>query len=244
MDNYSLENKIALVTGGAGGIGGATVKKLSRAGADVVIHYRSNEASAKKLCLEIPGNPSIVRADISDMEQVAAMGEYIREKYGRLDILVNNAAIIRRSPSWDGHSIDDWRGVFDVNVIGTWQVIKRMAPLLTDGGAIVNVSSIYGVWGSASEIAYSLSKASVIKMTEILAKELAPRIRVNAVIPGNTLTKMTPDDEKTKRIESDTLLKRSAKPEEIADSILFLSASSSSYITGNSLFVDGGYHLK
>lgn len=244
MDNYFLKNKVALVTGGAGGIGRATVKKLSEAGADVVIHYHTAQEGAEALCREISGNPGVVRADISNVEHVTSMCEYIREKYGHIDILVNNAAVIKRSYSWDDHSEEDWHTVFDVNVIGVWQVIKQMMPLFSDGGAIVNVSSIYGVWGSASEIAYSLSKASIIQMTEILAKELAPRIRVNTVIPGSTLTKMVPDSEKLRRIESATLLKRSAKPEEIADSILFLSSPCSSYITGNSLFVDGGYHIK
>lgn len=241
-----LRNKVVLITGGSRGIGRAATIKFADHGAFVIINYKENDTEAiRTKHLSKEGFVDMYKADISKEEDVSLMMKYIQERYGRIDILVNNAGIIHRSDNWRSMCLSDWNDTLNTNVTGSWIVSKNAYPLMEEiGGSIINISSIYGICGVASELAYSCSKAMIIAFTEALAKELAPKIRVNAITPGNTITDMVPEQSILSSIEEKTVLRRSANANEIADAVLYLASDNSSYVTGCILTVDGGYHLK
>ena len=168
------------------------------------------------------------------------------KRFGRIDILVNNAGAIGERGWKTG--IEAWYTTLDINLTSVWLMIKEVAPFMEQqgGGSIVNLTSTVGLLGVAPILAYSCAKGGLVSMTKAFAKELAPKIRVNAVAPSNVMTDMTqsagPDLIEFFRIE--TPLKRIATPEELAKAILFLASDDASYITGDVLVVDGGYSLK
>lgn len=238
-----LKDKIILITGAARGIGNTTVKKCLLEGAHVILNYRNdikNDFSASYL---EDKRLHLVKADVASSVEVEKMMKEIKQVYGRLDGIVNNAGIISRTPDWRTIPNEDWEDIMNTNLKGAWNVIRYSEELLKMGGSIVNISSIYGLFPEADELTYSISKAGINALTLALAKKLAPDIRVNAIAPGNTLTSMVPDIDSLLEIENKTLLKRSAQPEEIANSIIFLLSDNSSYVTGNIITVDGGYHV-
>lgn len=239
-----LENKIILITGASGGIGQMTVKRCLAEGAQVIANYRTRNkiitAWEKRFDTE---RILTFQADVSLEEQVLQMMKAVKEKFGHLDGIVNNAGIITRTFDWKDISIEDWHQNFDTNLIGTWNVIRYGTDLMKTGGSIVNISSIYGLFPESDALSYSISKASVDALTQVLAKKLAPQIRVNAIAPGNTLTHMVPDTQTRIGIEEKTLLKRSAVPKEIANTIIYLLSDLSTYVTGTIMPVDGGYHV-
>ena len=239
-----LENKIILITGGSRGIGKAVAEKCLKEGAKVVIDYKNSCEKIEMLVKEY-GEDKIItyKADVSNADDIKQMVTYVKEVFGHLDGIVNNAGIITRTYDWKNISLQDWNTNIGTNLIGSWNVIRFGVDIMEKGGSIVNVSSIYGMFPEADELTYSISKAGVEAMTQALAKKLAPNIRVNAIAPGNTLTEMIPDSEKLHQIEEKTLLKRSAKPNEIANTIVYLLSEQSSYITGCIIQVDGGYHV-
>lgn len=242
MVDGCFANKIVLVTGASRGIGREIAKQMADSGAIVIANYCCNEKAARTLC---KNNIEIFKADVSNELEVKRMISSIKTRYGRIDVLINNAGVIYRSENWYSMSIEQWKRTIDVNATGMWIITKEVYPLMSSvGGAIINVSSIYGMSGIASELAYSCSKSMVICMTQALAKELAPNIRVNAVCPGNTVTDMIPSKKIKIEIEKKTPLQRSALAKEIAKAVLMLAADDSSYITGAILPVDGGYNLK
>jgi len=252
-----LKGKIALVTGGATGIGRATVLALAEAGAaGIAINYRSAEKEAEKLAAEVKkagAEALCVRADVKSEEEVGRMVRDVEARFRRLDVLVNNAGVTRWVPVKDLTSLTDevWDDILDVNLKGAFRCVRAAAPLLEKtGGMVVNVASISGVLAPAtmSSLAYGTAKAALIYLTRGLAVALAPKIRVNAVAPAFT---DTPWMEKHYGADYDAVmakaganypLGRVATPENIAAAILGL-VTGGDFVTGQTLIVDGGLSL-
>jgi 3-oxoacyl-[acyl-carrier protein] reductase len=234
----SLEGKTALVTGGSRGIGRAIALELGRAGASVVVGYRSGREEAEAVASEVGGRA--VEADVSDPASARALVE----EAGDLDVLVNNAGVTR-----DGllarMSDDDWRTVIDTNLASCFYTCRAVTrPLMKKrAGSIVNVSSIVGVHGNWGQTNYAASKAGIIGFTKSLAKELGSRnVRANVVAPGYVTTRLTevlPEDA-TKAMLDNTALGRLGEPADIAGAVRFLSSDEAAFITGVVLLVDGG----
>ena len=234
----SLEGRLALVTGASRGIGRAIAAELARAGASVVVGYRSGAEEAEALATEIGGRA--VQADVADPEQAARLVE----EAGDLDILVNNAGLTR-----DGlilrMSDEDWRRVLGTNLGGVFHTCRAAARgmMKKRRGAIVNLTSVVGLHGNFGQTNYAASKAGVVGFTKSLAKEMASRgVRANAVAPGyiqTALTEVLPD-EVQQAILANTPLGRLGTPEDVAGAVRFLCSDESSFVTGEVLLVDGG----
>ena len=238
-----LEGKIAIVTGASRGIGEAIVKKLAAEGATVVACARSIESCE--------GAAMCQKVDVSDSAQVDACVKATIEKFGRVDIMVNNAGITK-----DGLLMrmtdDDWDKVIDINLKGTFLFSRAVArPMMKNkaadgtpcGGSIINITSVVGITGNAGQANYTASKGGVISLTKTVAKELGSRnIRCNAIAPGFIESKMTdvlPDE--VKKAYKDTIpLKRFGKVEDIANAVAWLAGDESSYVTGQIISVNGG----
>ena len=222
---------------------------LARAGADVVVNYNRSEAEARATAREIAarGVESVaIRADVARPKQVEVMFRATQKRFGRLDLLVNNAGIFFPA-SWDKLSEKDWDRILGVNLKGAFFCAQAAARLMlggktgrrTSGGQIINISSLGGLQAWPGYMHYCASKAALIMLTRCLAKALAPRIRVNSVAPGTILF---PDEERDPQIEKiigATPLKKPGRPEDIAEMVLFL-ATSAEYVTGQVFAVDGG----
>ena len=239
--------KTAIVTGGAGGIGEAVVKRLCREGYSVAIVYRTSEEKALALssALIYEGFDAYpVKADVRDPNKVNAAAERIRRMNGRIDLLVNNAGLARRQLLQDV-SNEDWADVTGVNLSGTFYFCRAVLPgmLAAHRGRIVNVASMWGQVGASMEVAYSAAKAGVIGLTKALAKEVAPSgITVNCVCPGAVDTAMMADFSKE---DVDALCEeipagRLGTPEEIAAAVAFFADEANAYLTGQVLGVNGG----
>ncbi len=238
MSFASLEGKTALVTGGSRGIGRAIALELGRAGANVVVGYRTGREEAEAVASEIGGRA--VEADVGDPESAKALVEGA----GDLDILVNNAGLTR-----DGllarMSDEDWRTVIDTNLSSVFYTCRAAArPMMKRrGGAIVNVSSIVGVHGNSGQTNYAASKAGIIGFTKSLARELGSRsVRANVVAPGYVKTQLTDvlPDEATALMLTNTPLGRLGDPEDVAGAVRFLCSDAAAFVTGAVLLVDGG----
>jgi 3-oxoacyl-[acyl-carrier protein] reductase len=242
-----LKNKIALITGSSKGIGKATALLFAKEGAKVVINYFSSEKEAISVVEEINkiGSEAIaIKCDVSQEDQVKEMVQKIISKFGKIDILVNNAGVVFDVPFFK-KSVDQWKRTLDVNLLGTFLCSKYVSihMLKNNYGKIVNVSSTNGLtFFSPDSMDYDASKAGIIVLTKNLAKELAPNIQVNSVAPGWVDTDMNKDlpMDFIENEKNNIPLKRFAKPEEIAKSILFLVSDDASYITSTVLKVDGG----
>ena len=238
MSFASLEGKTALVTGASRGIGRAIAVELARAGASVVVGYRSGKDEADALAAEIGGRA--VRADVSNAEDA----KRLVEEAGDLDILVNNAGLTR-----DGllarMSDDDWRTVIETNLSSVFYTCRAVCrPMMKKrAGAIVNVSSIVGVHGNWGQTNYAASKAGIIGFTKSLARELGSRnVRANVVAPGYVKTQLTEvlPEEATAAMLQNTPLGRLGEPTDVAGAVRFLCSDEASFITGEVLLVDGG----
>ncbi len=234
----SLDGKLALVTGASRGIGRAIAEELARAGASVVLGYRSGKDEAEELASAIGGRA--VRADVSSPDDARRLVE----EAGDIDVLVNNAGLTR-----DGllarMSDDDWRTVIETNLSSVFYTCRAVTrPMMKKRrGSIVNISSIVGVHGNWGQTNYAASKAGIIGFTKSLARELGSRnIRANVVAPGYVKTALTDvlPDEATAAMVQQTPLGRVADPEEIAGAVRFLASDQASFITGDVLLVDGG----
>lgn len=238
-----MSEKLALVTGGSRGIGKACAMELAKAGYDVVINYAGNVDAANKTVEELKAlgvDAAAYKFDVSNAEQVNAGIAEIVEKFGRIDVLVNNAGITR-----DGlfmrMSEENWNAVINTNLSSAFYVSQPVVKVMMKqrSGAIINMSSVVGVSGNAGQANYSAAKAGLIGLTKTLAKELGSRgIRVNAIAPGFINTDMTKDLD-TSKFTDFIPLKRLGEPEDIAKAVKFLAADSD-YITGQVLEVDGG----
>jgi 3-oxoacyl-[acyl-carrier protein] reductase len=252
-----LQGRVALVTGGAGGIGGAVVRNLAKAGiSGVVIHYRKSRTEAEDLAGEI-GRAGVravaVQANIQDDNQVRGMISKISEQFGRLDILVNNAGITHWVKISDLEALTDeiWDEILDVNVKGAFRCARAAAKLLeVDQGMIVNISSISGVLSPStmSSLAYGTAKAALIHLTRGLAVAMAPKVRVNCVAPAFTDTPWMSGHygahyrQVIAEASAGYPLRRIATPEEVAGAILGL-ITGGDFVTGQTLIVDGGLSL-
>jgi 3-oxoacyl-[acyl-carrier protein] reductase len=239
--------KVALVTGGGTGIGRATALLLAAKGADVVVNYSRSKAEAEATAAEIRalGRKALaVRADVADNAQVVAMIVQTVRDLGHLDILINNAAwtAFVDFRDMDGLTDEIWDRTMAVNLKGPFFCSRAAAPHMekAGGGVIINVSSMAGVLGRGNSIPYCASKAALNLLTRILAKQLAPAIRVNAVAPGVVTTRWTKEQKAFVRgAELQTPMKRVATPEDVAGAILSL-IEGTDFITGQLLAVDGG----
>ena len=236
-----LENKIAIITGGGRGIGQAITHRYLNEGATVII-AELNEQSGKKTSDSIGGH--FVKTDISDEDSVNSLFEYVKTKFSRLDILVNNAGILQDSTlkKMDSNQFDS---VINVNLRGTYLCGKAAADIMVKqrSGVIINAASVVAHNGNFGQTNYVASKAGVIGMTKVWARELGKDgIRVNAIAPGFIKTEMTAGmPEKIIRMMGDKVpLKRWGKPEDVASAYTFLASDLASYITGTVLNVDGG----
>ena len=240
-----LQNKVALITGASRGIGKAAALLFAKEGAAVVINYINSETAANAVVSEIEkngGKALAVKCDVSKEDEVKAMIDKTISEYGKIDILVNNAGIVFDVPFQD-QTVEQWKKVLDVNVIGTFLCSKYVTQHMKTG-TIVNIASTNGVDNfSPYSMCYDSTKAAIILITKDLAKELGPNIRVNAVAPGwvdTDMNKDLPKDLIEQEIKN-TYLKRLAEPDEIAKTILFLACDDSSYVTASVLTVDGGH---
>jgi len=248
MISIDLTGKIALVTGGGQGLGLASATLLHQAGAAVVLNYFDdpggvNRQRASDAAGTLGERAAAIRADVRDREQVAALiGETVR-RFGGLDIVVNNAGVIR-DRTVKKMTDEEWDTVIDTNLTGVFNVCKAAIGPLRDGGRIVNMASISGQVGAFGQANYSAAKAGVIGFTKTLSRELASRnITVNAVSPGLSLTEMGRSIPEPIRegMLAQIPLKRYAEPEEIAKVVLFLCSDLASYVTGQTLHVNGGW---
>ncbi len=248
MISIDLSGKIALVTGGGQGLGQATARLLHEAGATVVVNYLDDDtgtARARAVQTVTPfGNRGLaVAADVRSRSDLQALMQQIQEHFGALDLLINNAAILR-DRTLKNLSDDDWDSVMETNLSAVFRVCQSALPLIRDGGRIVNLASISAVIGFFGQANYAAAKAGIIGLTKVLSKELAGRgINVNAVAPGVVLTEMgqsIPESARSRMLEQ-IPLQRFGNPAEIASTILFLCSPLSSYITGQTLHVNGGW---
>ncbi len=244
--DIAFRGQVVLVTGSSSGIGAATARRFASLGATVVVNSSSSVTAGEALADELPA-ASYVRADISDQDQVRRMIDDVVARHGRLDVLVNNAGTTEVIPhhDLDAASPDVWRRIFEVNVVGTWQVtVAAVEQLRASGrGQVINVSSLAGERPTGSSIPYACSKAAVSHMTRLLANTLGPDVRVNAVAPGLVDTPWTATWGAVREfVNAQTPLQRTATPEDVAELIVGLARST--YVTGEVVLVDGGMALR
>ncbi len=239
--------RVAVVTGGASGIGESIVRALCRDGFAVVINYNRSEAQAVALASELSAKGSnviTIKADVSSSQQVDEMMNTVKQTLGIPEILVNNSGIAQQKLFTD-ITDDDWNAMIGVNLTGVFNACRAVLPFMIHEkkGKIINISSMWGQVGASCEVHYSASKAGVIGLTKALAQEVAPSgITVNCVAPGAVETKMmssfSQDD--IKCLCEEIPMGRLGTPEEIADLVAFLASDRASYITGQVIGVNGG----
>ncbi|MED4989055.1 3-oxoacyl-[acyl-carrier-protein] reductase [Parageobacillus toebii] len=242
-----LQGKVALVTGASRGIGRAIALELARQGAKVAVNYAGNEAKANEVVEEIKnmgGEAFAIQADVSNAEAVDQMVKSVLERFERIDILVNNAGITRDNLLMRMKE-EEWDDVMNINLKGVFNCTKAVTrPMMKQRyGRIVNIASIVGVSGNPGQANYVAAKAGVIGLTKTAARELASRnITVNAVAPGFITTDMT--DRLSEELKAEMLkqipLARFGEPEDVAKVVSFLVSDAASYMTGQTLHVDGG----
>ncbi len=216
-------NKTALVTGGAGGLGKVVVSSLCRNGFRVILNYLSSDSTVEKLTAILTGQVIPAKADVSSYKEVLKMAEIVAKNIDRIDVIINNAGITTDALLIK-QTDEEWDSLLNTNLKGAFNTIRAFAPLMRDGGHIINISSYSGIKGREGQSAYSASKSALNGLTKTAAAELAKyNIRVNAVVPGfmpTTLGIQTKGAIETARKES--LLNRLSDPKEVADFILYL----------------------
>lgn len=248
------ESRVALITGSSSGIGAGIARRLAAAGIRVVLNSARSESAGKALAAELP-DAVYVRGDVADADDARRIVKAAIDTYGRLDILVNNAGVTRFIPlgDLDAADADAWREIFEVNVVGTWQMITAATPHLrasgengSGAGSIINISSVSATRALGSSIPYAVSKAAVNHMTRLLASQLGPAVRVNAIAPGLIDTPWYEGEDQVwessrEWITENTPLRRVGTPEDVAEAALYL--VDAAYTTGDVLTVDGGRHV-
>ena len=247
-----LKNKVALITGASRGIGRAIALTLSKYGADIVINYLARDSDADLVVREILDNGGSaigMQADVADAKGVSSLIDRVISRYGRMDVLVNNAGAIVQPSNWQDVTEATWDRTFDVHLKGTLNCIRASVPHLLKSAdpSIINITSTFGaIIGAPDVIAYAAAKSGILSLTRSFAKALAPHIRVNCIAPGIVDTDMTssaPSEFIQQQIES-TPLKRMGSPDDIADTALYLASPLSRFVTGQMIVVDGGHSLR
>ena len=250
MLTIDLTSKVALITGASQGIGAQMARRFHAAGAHVVVNHpglgntaADAEAIVSELCELRPGSASVIAADVADAEAVQAMMTQVSAAHGGLDYLINNAAIIR-DKTIAKMSLDEWKAVMDVNLSGVFHCCKFGLEIMRNDGAIVSMGSIAAIQGFYGQTNYAAAKAGVQAMMRVVSREAAKRnIRANAIAPGVVETAMAatiPDNVRAEMMKHIPLA-RFASTEEIANVAVFLCSPLASYITGQTLEVNGGW---
>jgi 3-oxoacyl-[acyl-carrier protein] reductase len=248
-DPLDFTGKVVLVTGSSRGIGAETIKAFGARGARCVVNYVADAQNGNKADAEnVAGGlaePLVIECDVTNPEQVEAMMKQTAEGFGGLDILVNNSGIIR-DRTMKKMTLQEFESVVRVNLAGTFNVTKHAAAILRNGGRVINLSSVSGQMGLFGQANYSSSKAAIIALTKVSARELARQnITVNAIAPGFIDVGMSKDmpDEVTENFKKQIPLGRLGDVSEIVNAALFLASPMSSYITGHVLNVNGGFYM-
>ncbi len=233
-------SKNIIVTGGSKGIGAAIVEMLAKQGEKILFTYNKSEDNAKAIQNKFPANVEAYKVDISDIEEARKMAEYAIKKFGKIDVLINDAGVSQFKMFTDITS-NDWDGMINTNlkapVFITQEIAKNM--IHYKDGSIINISSVWGITGASCEVLYSISKSGLDGLTRALAKELAPsNIRVNSIAPGAIDTDMNKDILKEK-LEEEIPLGRMGKPEDIAKCVKWL--IDDDYMTGQVISPNGGW---
>jgi 3-oxoacyl-[acyl-carrier protein] reductase len=248
-DPLDFSGKVVLVTGSSRGIGAEMIKAFGKRGAQCVVNYvvdpaGQNKSDAESVAKELK-DPLMIECDVTKPEQVESMMKQIQDRHGGLDILVNNSGIIR-DRTIKKMSMEEFEGVVRVNLTGTFNVTQKAATVLRKDGRIVNLSSVSGELGLFGQANYSSSKAAIIALTKVSAREFARQnITVNAIAPGFIdvgMSKGMPD-EVTENFKKQIPLGRLGDVKEIVDAALFLASPMASYITGHVLNVNGGFYM-
>ena len=248
-DPLNFTDKVVLVTGSSRGIGAEMIKAFGQRGANCVVNYvvdpeGQNKTDAESVAKELK-DPLVIECDVTKPEQVESMMKQIQDRHGGLDILVNNSGIIR-DRTIKKMSMEEFESVVRVNLIGTFNVTQKAATILRKDGRIVNLSSVSGEMGLFGQANYSSSKAAIIALTKVSAREFARQnITVNAIAPGFIdvgMSKGMPD-EVTETFKKQIPLGRLGDVKEIVDAALFFASPMASYVTGHVLNVNGGFYM-
>ncbi len=248
-DAFDFSGKVALVTGSSRGIGAGLVKALGQLGARCAVNYLAdaagrNKADAERVAAAVPGS-RIIPCDVGNTEQVGAMMEQVQTEFGGLDILINNAGILQ-DRTIKKMSSEEWESVLRVNLTGAFNCIQRAALILRPGGRIVNISSVSGQLGFFGQANYAASKAGLMALTKVAARELArQQITVNAIAPGFIDTEMshTMPEEVAKQFLAQVPVGRYGKVEDIVFAALSLCSRHAGYLTGQVIHVSGGFYM-
>jgi ketoreductase RED2 len=245
MESMNLDGKVALVTGSSSGIGAAVARALADAGAAVMVNSATSVEAGEKVAASLP-RAAYVQADIGDATACTALVDATLDRFGRLDVLVNNAGTTKVIAHEDLDAATDeiWHRIFDVNVLGAWHLTRAAVPALRESGngVVVNISSVAGQRPTGSSIPYAVSKAALNHLTLLLARALGPQIRVNAVAPGLVDTPWTAWwGARKDQVAAETPLKRYAQPADVAEAVMGLVRSG--FVTGQVITVDGGHSL-
>ncbi len=251
----AADSKTVIVTGSATGIGACSAIQLAQRGWNVVVNYSRSEAEARETlatCDAAGVDTLLLKADVADDADCRRMVEQTMAKWGRVDALVNNAGTTKYVDHADleGLTPEDFQRIYAVNVLGVFQMVRAVTPHMKAAGegSIVTVSSITGVTGVGSSIAYAASKGAVNTMTLSLARVLAPEIRINAICPGFVGTRWQVEgqgdkyDDVVAMVEQTTPLRHACTPDDVAETVVML-VEGARYVTGETLMVDAGHHL-
>jgi 3-oxoacyl-[acyl-carrier protein] reductase len=248
-DAFDFSGKVALVTGSSRGIGAGMVAAFGRLGARCVVNYVDdaegrNKADAERVAADLPEG-SVIQCNVGSLEQVGAMMEQVKKDLGRLDILINNAGVLQ-DRTIKKMTLEEWETVLRVNLTGAFNCIQQATPILRPGGRIVNISSVSGQLGFFGQANYSASKAGLMALTKVAARELArQQITVNAIAPGFIDTEMSRSmpEEVAKQFLAQVPVGRYGHVDDVVFPVLFLCSRYAEYITGQVIHVSGGFYM-
>jgi len=236
---FNLKNKVAIITGAAGGLGEAMATALSEQGAKIaILDLKDGNDVVKKLKTK----SKYYKINVADEEAIKKVVDEIKKEFGAIDILINNAGVYFPTPI-NETKLEDWNKLICINLTGYFLMAKHCAPKMREGGKIINISSVAGHHAFAGSAAYNVSKGAIIELTKTMAIEYAGKINVNAICPGIFATAMTQDllDSMEPIIKNAVLLKRAGEAKELGGLAVYLSSDECSYMTGSIITIDGGW---